>query len=362
MVCGFLSPSGGISAPPATELPPKTKQGVTEIIEPWKRERDAPAVVVVVRQNGVTGIFPFGEAAPGRPVTADSIFELASVTKVFTATSLAFEVRAKAMQLEDPVTKYLPELANSDGGIRRVNLQHLATHTSGLPRAPAGKMADGEWTPEKLLDWTARWKSSEIPGRKAAYSNIGVGLLGMAIAAKEKSPLMEVWQRQFLNPLGMEHTFFEVPAKAQANLVQGYSPAGRPVPPSLVGGWPAAGRLKASARDMAAFLTANMGERPDRPRVQAAMRLAQLPVFEASNKITYGFCWQLQQMHDEALVDKNGGLVGTATYIGFLPERHVGVVILVNRGKSQATALGRRLLFELVGKKHDMAGDDDADE
>ena len=362
---GILTHVAALAAPAAAggDLPPKTREAVTAIIEPWKKEREAPAVVVVIRQNGVTGILPFGDAAPGRPATADSIFELASVTKVFTTTSLALELRANAMQLADPVTRYLPELATPDGNsIGQVTLQHLATHTSGLPRTPGGKMADGEWTPEKLLEWTAHWKSAEPPGRKALYSNIGLGLVGMAIAAREKSPLIEVWQRQFLHLLDMDHTFFEVPAQDQANLVQGYGPAGRPVPTSPVGGWPAGGRLKSSARDMAAFLVANMGERPDRPRVQAAMRLAQAPLFEVSKTMTYGLCWQLQQMHDEALVDKNGGLVGTSTYIGFLPQRHVGVVVLVNRGKCQATAIGRRLLFELVGKKHDMAGDEDASE
>ena len=160
--------------PTKGELPPKTRQAVTAIIEPWKKEHEAPAVVVVIRQNGVTGILPFGDAAPGRPATADSIFELASVTKVFTTTSLAFELRAKAMQLGDPVTKYLPELATPDGSIGQVTLQQLATHTSGLPRTPGGKMADGEWTPEKLLEWAAHWKSTEPPGRKRSMSNIGL--------------------------------------------------------------------------------------------------------------------------------------------------------------------------------------------
>lgn len=177
----------------------------------WKKEKEAPAVVVVVRLNGVTGILPFGEAGPGRPATADSIFELASVTKVFTVTSLAFELQANAMQLGDPLINYLPELATPEGSIRQVTLQHLATHTSGLPRAPGRKMADGEWTPEKFLEWTANWKTAVPPGRKAEYSNIGVGLLGMAIEAREKAPLIEVWRRQFLGPLGMEHTFFEMP-------------------------------------------------------------------------------------------------------------------------------------------------------
>jgi len=367
IVCGMViratAFAARVPAPAAdSELPPPVRQAISGMVETWKQEKAAPAVVVVARLNGVTSILPFGEAGPGRPATADSIFELASVTKVFTTTSLAFELRTKSMQLGDPLTKYLPELAASGGSIRQVTLAQLATHTSGLPRTPGEKMDDGEWTPEKLLEWTAQWKSSEPPGKKALYSNIGLGLLGMAIAAQEKATLIEVWQRQFLRPLGMDHTFFEVPEEAKANLVQGYNPAGKPVPPAPVGGWPAGGRLKASARDMAAFLTANMGERPDRPRVQAAMRLAQAPVFEASKKMTYGLCWQLQQMEGEALVDKNGGLTGTATYIGFLPQRHAGVVVLVNRGKCQATVLGRRLLFSLIGKKHDPAGDEDTAE
>jgi len=109
--------------------------------------------------------------------------------------------------------------------------------------------------------------------------------------------------------------------------------------------------LKSSGRDMAAFLVANMGERPDRPRIEAAMKLAQSPVFQASQRMTYGLGWQLLHMQGESLIDKNGGLAGTSTYIGFLPERHVGVVLLVNRGKCHGTELGRRILFALIGKE-----------
>ncbi len=113
---------------------------VEAVVRPWMEKEQPPGVIVVVRCNGQTQFFPFGvaDAATHTAVTPDTVFELASITKVFTTTSLAMEVESGNMQLDDAVAKHLPELRQSGGDIKGVTLRQLATHTSSLPRQPDG--------------------------------------------------------------------------------------------------------------------------------------------------------------------------------------------------------------------------------
>ncbi len=110
---------------------------------------------------------------------------------------------------------------------------------------------------------------------------------------------------------------------------------------------------------MGQFLTANMDELPNLPPITRAMQFAQRPYFEASQKMTQGLAWQRVHLDGELVIDKNGGLTGTSTYIGMLPEHHTGVVVMANRGKCRATGVGRKLLMALIAREHE---DDTPDE
>ncbi len=366
------APARPAAKPPAVQAPgphPSPAAGqaavvkiVAGVVRPWMANQSPPGVMVVVRERGATHLLPFGQAnlARRQPVTPDSIFELASITKVFCTTSLAMEVDAGRMRLGDSVADFIPLLAERGGDIRRVTLEQLATHTSSLPRAPGPAPAGKQWNPRLLLDWAADWKATYPPGTRSLYSNVAVGLLGQAIAIHERQPLIDVWRNQFLRALQMDSTFFEVPAPQAARLVQGYGTKGQPVPKMPPGGWSAGGRLKSSGRDMAQFLVANLGERPELPRITQAMQLAQRPFFQASAKMVQGLAWQRVHLADELVIDKNGGLDGTSTYIGLIPEQGIGVVLLANRGGCNATAVGRKLLLALAGKQHEDEREPDA--
>lgn len=322
---------------------------VEAAVRPWLARFEPPGTIVVIRRDGKTEFFSFGVADRERriPVTPDTIFELASVTKVFTTTSLAIEVEEGRMKLNDPVDKYLPVLRQGKD-IRRVTLEQLATHTSSLPRTP-GVHPHGAWNRHQVLEWAERWHAPYPPGTRSLYSNVAVGVLGFAIAEHEGVPLHSVWERQFLHALDMQSTFFEIPESARARFVQGYGQNGHPVRRDPNAGWPGGGFLCSSGRDMGQFLTANLGERPDRPKITKAMQLAQQPFFKASDQMTQGLCWQRVHLQGELVIDKNGGLDGTSTYLGMMPGKKLGVVVLANRGKVQSTQLGRQLLLRLAG-------------
>jgi beta-lactamase class C len=339
---------------------------VRRVVEPWLEKYTPPGAIVVVHREGATRFFPFGHSHPRRrdPVTPDSIFELASITKVFATTSLALEVEQGKMRLDDPVAKYLPILRTGKD-IRKVTLRQLATHTSSLPRAPGPHPGGGPWNRRSLMEWLVRWEAPDPPGARSLYSNLAVGVLGDAIATAERESLQEVWNRQFLHPLEMHSTFFEIPPGEQKRLVQGFDRDGRPVPRAVANGaWPAGGRLCSSGRDMGRFLAANLGETPHRPLITQAMQLAQKPYFEVSPKMTQGLAWQRVRLHDELVIDKNGGLDGSATYIGMIPGHKLGVVVMANKGKSQGTAVGRALLLALAGitPTEDLAAGDEEGE
>ncbi|HEX3726246.1 MAG TPA: serine hydrolase, partial [Pirellulales bacterium] len=283
------------------------------MLGPWIEASLAPGVIVVVRCAGQTRYFPFGEAdqARRRPVTAEAIFELASITKVFTTTSLAMEVDAGRMRLNDSVARHAPFLERQGKDIRRVTLVQLATHTSALPRVPDRRPPADGWNKRVVMEWLAEWRAKAPPGSRYLYSNVALGLLGFAIENREAKPLWEVWREQFLRPLGMHHTFFEIPSTEQHLVVQGYGPQGQPVEHSPQSSWPAGGRLSSSGHDMGEFLTANLGERADLPAITKAMRLAQQPQFRVSDQLTLGMGWQRVKLKGELVIDKNGGLAGT---------------------------------------------------
>jgi beta-lactamase class C len=136
---------------------------------------------------------------------------------------------------------WLPYLRQNGGDIRRVTLRQLATHTSSLPRSPDANRPAGGWNRQSVVQWLAQWRAPYPPGTKSLYSNLGVGLLGYAIAGYENRPLLEVWERQFLGLLETKHTFFTIPPDSAKLVAQGYGPKGLTVSRAPLGGWPAGG-------------------------------------------------------------------------------------------------------------------------
>jgi beta-lactamase class C len=96
------------------------------------------------------------------------------------------------------------------------------------------------------------------------------------------------------------------------------------------------------------FLAANLGELPDHRLIENAMALAQQPVFRVGPRLSLGLAWQNVSAGNFTVIDKNGGLNNTSTYIGFAPQRKLGAVILVNRGQQHATEIGRQIIYALA--------------
>lgn len=314
-------------------------------------------VAVAVRLDGRTSFFNYGMAddTGHRPVTANSIFNLGSVGKLFATTSLAQGVKQGELSLDDPVAKYVTELQRG-GDIRRITLGQLASHTSGLPRVPGQyeHWHRGKYTWPDFVRFLNSWKTDpkHEPGKQYLYSNAAMVLLRVALERRFNTRFAALMHQRITGPLGMSSTALPLPRDLLGRAVQGYGPMGRPIgkpgEESGVFEWPGAGQIYSSSRDMATFLAANMEELPDHRPMENAMTLAQQGVFQVNPHFKQALAWQDVTSGNLAIIDKNGGLPNTSTYIGFAPRQKLGVIILVNRGKQRATGIGRQILHALA--------------
>jgi beta-lactamase class C len=356
-------------------LPVRGQENVEQIVA-QKVQPMLPAngkgggIAVAVRMNGETRFFNYGFADDARNerVTADSIFNLGSVGKLFATTTLAEAVKRGQLSLNDPVAKYVTELQRG-GDVRRITLGELASHTSGLPDVPGQyeRWHRGKYTWPDFVRFLNSWKADpkHEPGKQYLYSDTAMVLLRIALQRRLDTPFARLMRQRITAPLGMNSTALPLPRDLLGRAVQGYGPQGQPIgKPGMEGGtfeWPGSGQIYSSARDMATFLAANLGEVADHRPIENAMAFTQQPVFTVGPRLKIGLAWQIVRSGNLSILDKNGGLNNTSTYIGFAPQRKLGVVILVNRGKQHATGVGRQIIHALAQENSEPSNEGESD-
>jgi beta-lactamase class C len=325
-------------------------------------------VAVAVRAKERTWFFAYGMADRARPITPDALFNLGSVGKVFDTALLALADRQGELSLDDPVAEHVVELQQG-GDIRRITLRQLASHTSGivLPQDhPPWPDLTETFTLPGFIATLNRWTAdpNHQPGQQTIYSHAGFVLIHLALERRFGLPFDRLMKQRVLEPLGLRSTTLpavaadaarnprgEIPAALALRAVQGYSWDGRPIgaPGDLQGyyHWLGTGQMYASARDMAVFLAANLGELPEHAAMQAAMRTAQQGVFQSQDGAEQALAWEVHK-GEATIVDKFGGMDNASAYIGLIPERKVGIVILGNRGSMAIAEAGRTIILALA--------------
>ena len=194
-------------------------------------------VVGVVDEHG-SRVISYGNRNSGtnQKVDGDTLFEIGSVGKTFTALLLQDMIERGAMKLDDPVAKYLPESVEMPTYAgKEITLRHLATHTSGLPGIPDNldpQRADNpyaDYTVEKMYAFLAGYQLVREPGAQSEYSNLGMGLLGHAIALKAGASYESLVVERICQPLGMESTRITLTPKQSARFATGHNRFGEPV-------------------------------------------------------------------------------------------------------------------------------------
>ncbi len=321
---------------------------------------NAGIVVGIVEERSgkvETAFWSFGVLETGKPdeVGPDTIFEIGSITKTFTATLLADMVERGDMKLEDPINRFLPKGVKSPSRSgQTITLEHLATHRSGLPRLPDNFMPanDGnpyaDLTPETLHEFLSKHELSRDVGEAYEYSNLGVGLLGHALALATGKSYGELVSERICRPLKMRDTGTTLSRSQQNRFATGHAGAESVRHWTFLSCMAGCGALRSTARDMTRYLSANMGL-VDSP-LSAAMRNAHKIRRDTNSPYVHiGLGWHINTRFDTTVVWHNGGTGGFRTFCGFVPDRKRGVVVLSNTSRS-VDDLG----FHLLESKYDL--------
>jgi serine-type D-Ala-D-Ala carboxypeptidase/endopeptidase len=316
--------------------------------------------VIAGGEQLITGHGRARDLEPGAP-RGDTIFEIGSITKVFTGLLLAETAGSGLVRLDDSLAVHLPPGVSPPPG-RPITLADLASHAAGLPRDPAGlgrrmlrrplhplqALLDGyaELAPEDLYRSLATIRLKRGP--KARYSNLGAGLLGAILADRVGSSFAEALRERILLPLGMRDTFVELPDAVRGRLADGHTRRGKPQPrqfegPAVLG----AGSLRSTAEDMLRFLRANL--EPPANRLGAAIELAQRPRAKLGGRMEVGLGWLFGPVSRDGrrMLWHNGGTAGFRSFAGLVREAGAAVIVLGNANRS-VDRLGISVLGEIT--------------
>lgn len=326
---------------------------IGEYVRPYIDERQAKGIVVgLIEPDGSRRVLTFGEAGEGaRPLTASSVFETGSLAKTFTGLILADMVRRGEVRSEDPVTKYLPaEVRVPTRNGRQITLLDLATHMSGLPRYPTGYVPPDPDNPyahfaaEHLYAFLNGYELERDPGAGFEYSNVGMGLLGHALAsAVGAESFQTLVAERVLRPLGMSMTAYGRTAALAPWMTKGHDQQGSIAPFFDIEVLAGSGGLNSNAIDLMTYLEANIGE-PTSP-LEQAMRDAHRAQHSPRPGMEMGLGWMTMRRGSINQVGNRGGSAGYSSYIAFDPATSAGVVVLANTGDFEyADKIGRELL------------------
>lgn len=360
-------------------------------ITKWMKVNGIPGAAIELYSNGTTKSFYLGYADKEKriPVTQDTIFEIASLTKIFTTLLLADEVRAGSMKLTDPVSSYVKDLpVSKKNRLNEITLENLATHTSGFPFNVPRRINSRD----KLAKFFSTWKNPSPIGSHWLYSNVNMGLLGFSIEGETHKSIYALYSEKILQPLNMNSSGSMIPPSQEKNYAQGYKMDGTPAPRRNAKEWinppnsdwifPATGSLKSTGHDMSLFLKAAL-RLPGTPTwIADAMKLCQ-STFVKTPRFNQGLAWVIHpdplknkkqlltvrprsgpypaSMHPanpffnpNALMEKTGASGGFRAYIAIIPNQQTGVVLMVNRyiTSAELVRMGRELALTSIPAPH----------
>lgn len=331
---------------------------VDAAVEPVMKRYAIPGMAVGVTVGGEAYVYNYGVASleTRRPVARDTLFEVGSVSKTFTATLASYAAVTGRLSLSDNVGRYIPALRGGKFG--DVSMLSLGTHTpGGLPlQVPSGIEND-----DQLIEYLRRWAPTCAPDSCRTYSNIGIGMLGLATAKSMDRDFVTLMEERLLPMLGLKDTYLNVPAAEQANYAQGYTEKGAPIRMKLGPLGPEAYGIRTTAADAIRFVEENMQMIGIDPTLQRAIVQTHTGYFQAG-VMTQDLIWEEypEPVSLEALlqgnsarmlfdatpvsrivppeaprhdvwINKTGSTNGFGTYVAFIPKERLGIVILANR-------------------------------
>jgi serine-type D-Ala-D-Ala carboxypeptidase/endopeptidase len=302
--------------------------------------RPNSGLVIGCLQHGEKSVKGFGRISAGNRATPDefTIFEIGSITKVFTGITLAQMTEEGSLRLDDPIRDHLPKEVALWKNVGAITLEQLATHSSGLPRLPSNVALLRDWKnpyanygPRNLYSYLSSARLKDEPGNISSYSNLGFGLLGHVLELKAGEPYEEVVKKAICTPLALTNTTVRLDDTQRQKLAPGHNEAGKVYSNWDFDALAGCGALRSNAADLLKFLEANL--QTNHPTLGKALVTAQETHFkDPSDEVGLG--WQIQRARGQFFLWHNGGTGGYGSFIAFDPAQQTAVVLLSNASHS----------------------------
>jgi serine-type D-Ala-D-Ala carboxypeptidase/endopeptidase len=299
---------------------------------------DRIGIVVGIIDPAGRRIIALGSYGEGekRLVDGDTLFEIGSITKVFTSLLLADMAQHNQVALSDPVAKYLPAgVKMPERGGRVITLEDLSRHRSALPRLPTNLDASANplnpyasYSVKQLYEFLSAYQLPRDIGAEFEYSNLGGGLLGHVLSRAAGKDYEALIRARICEPLGMQSTTITLSPSLQARLAKGHDGNFKPTSnwdlPTLAG----AGALRSTANDMLSFLAAQLGLQ--KSNLAQAVDLTRAKRTPSGPGMEIGLGWLMRPKKGSEIIWHNGGTGGYRSFAGFDPKARTGVVVLTN--------------------------------
>lgn len=282
---------------------------------------------------------------PGSPApTVDTVFQIGSISKTLTSTVLALAALRGEVALDDPLADHMPGWLPGPprGDAGPILLEHLATHSSGLPALPPGIDQDPDFDPrdpyagfsrEDLATAVSRTVLASEPGVTYTYSNYGAGLLGLALADRAGTTYHDLVRRRVTQPLRMRETTLTLDGDQKQRKAQGHLESGAPQRDWWFRTMAAAGGHYGTIGDLLRYLRALLGDCP--PSLEPALALAATPRYTADETTKLGLAWHMSALpgSGRTAIWHTGATGGFRAFVGYC-ERGAGIAILTNMNKT----------------------------
>lgn len=336
---------------------------VNAAVQPVMQAEGIHGMAVAVTVNGQPHYFNYGVASKetGNPVTQDTLFEIGSVSKTFTATLAAYAQASGKLSLSDKASHVLPALRGS--AFDHISVLQLGTYSAG--GLPLQFPAESD-SADKMLGYYKQWKPLYAPGSHRLYSNPSLGLFGYLAAHSMGQPFDDLMEKTLLPKLGLKHTYLHVPQDQMALYAQGYNKDDKPVRVTPGALDSEAYGVKTSAADLLAYVGANMKPASLEKPLQQAIALTHSAYYTVGD-MTQGLGWEMyrypitldrlldgnstpmtmeahkvqwlnppQAQPENVLINKTGSTGGFGAYVAYVPSKGIGIVMLANKNYPNA--------------------------
>jgi len=340
---------------------------LTDRVHQVMAQQGVPGVSLGVVRDQVllwSGGFGYADVASSRPMDADTIFGVASITKTFTATAIVQLRDRGRLTLDDPVTRYIPEVKKVRcrfGSIKDLTLRRLMTHRTGL----VGEASGGHW-------WNMSFPSRRqilamLPSIEVVfesdttfkYNNLAFVLLGEVVARVSRRSYADYVRRQILEPLGMESSSFDVgnPRSATGYMPERYQDTPAIAPDPSTNGYIAAAGLRSCVTDLAKWISFQFhagSEEQSGTQVLSGKSLSEMHrigFVEPNWLAGYALTWMATRIGENIYIHHGGSVPGFLSMVAFNKPHRLGVVVLTNKqGNVASGTIAFDALEMLVGE------------